>query len=169
MCTLVALEWQRKMEIGHNNFRGEMDTIQYPALMRLAFLEGQIWIILFVKNISHYIQRNILDWKCDEIIVWGNWAVKCIMFCLLKVHSIRIWGHFPVGWLVRSRGLPTNMDVIGGSHLLTDSLAANVGLHLRLGCLLASYPDQVLMSIWLWENWFLALSSGGLPWFLGNF
>ena len=79
-----------------------------------------------------------------------------------KFTSIRVWGHFPVGWLVRTegflpigyhRGIPPPYWRLSGSQC--------VGLHLRLGCLLASYPDQVLMSLRLWESWFLALSSKG--------
>ena len=107
----------------------------------------------------HSEKHSWLEMWC-EIIVWGNWAVKCIMFCLFKVHLHQGLGAFPSGLTGEKqrasyqygghRGIPPPYWLSGSQC---------VGLHLRLGCLLASYPDQVLMSIWLWEDWFLALSS----------
>ena len=76
-----------------------------------------------------------LEMWCEITCMWSNWAVKCVMFCPLKVHLHHL--HY---WL-------------SGNQC--------VGWHLRLGCLLASYSDQVLMSLRLWESWFLALSSEG--------
>lgn len=93
--------------------------------------------------------------------MWGNWA-NFKFFAYSKFTSILVFGHYPVGWLVRSRGLPANMEAIGWvtpPYWLSGSQW--VGMHLRLGWLLASHSSQVLMSPRPWERWFLALSSYG--------
>lgn len=114
-------------------------------------------------------KHSWLEMWCEITCVWSNWAVKCIMFCPLKVHLHHDLRAFPSGLT----GERQRASYQYGSHRGIPPpywLSGNqcVGWHLRLGCLLASYSDQVLMSLRLGEL-VPGFQLRGLPWCLGNF
>lgn len=136
-----------------------------------AFLEGHMDSFVCKKYIPlHSEKHSWLEMWYEIMCVWGNWAVKCIMFWLLKVHLHQGLGAFPSGLTGENRGLPTNRISQGDpTSLLTTLWQPMYGLASKTGMFTCFLPRPGADESKIVGELVPGSQLQGLPWFLGNF
>lgn len=117
----------------------------------------------------HSEKHSWLEMWYEIMCVWGNWAVKCIMFWLLKVHLHQGLGAFPSGLTGEKQRAFYQQDITGGSTSLLTLWQPVCGLASKTGMFTCFLPRPGADESKTVGELVPGSQLQGLPWFLGNF